>query len=208
MEYKFGFADIEHAKIDEVIAMLDEYKIEKYIVAMETVTSDSHVATNGEHMHFVLHVEPKVFKNWYYTLKNRYNLAGKNGKTGRYIGFLCSKKVKDPERLMAYTTKDNSLIWKGFHEDEIKQLFEQSFQKDETVFQAVMKHLLANRFEYIDGHDIDVTRIEVEILRYHMQLGVKLCKSKLKNYALAYMQLHMDNRYDYLDHIYHYTMNH
>lgn len=206
MEYKFGYADIEHEKIDEVIAMLAEYKIDKYIVGLEQVDNGTHVATNGQHMHFVLHVEPKIYKNWYYTLKNRYNLSGKNGKTGRYIGFMNNKKVRDQERLMAYSCKDDNVRWKGFEDDEIKKLFEQSFQKEETVFQALMKHLETQRYEYIDGHAIDITKIELEILTYHMESGIKICKSKLRNYALSYMQLYMPDRFKHRDQILYYML--
>ena len=108
---------------------------------------------------------------------------------------------------MAHSCKDDNVRWKGFEDDEIKKLFEQSFQKEETVFQALMKHLVTQRYEFIDSHTLDLTKIELEVLRYHMDLGIKICKSKLKNYVLSYMQLYMPDRYKFIDYIYHYTMN-
>lgn len=206
MEYKFGFADIEHEKIDEVISMLSEYKIDKYIVGLEKVQGETHIATNGEHMHFVLHVDPKIFKNFRETLINRYNLCGKNGSTGRFFGF--SKVIRDAERFKAYTCKDENLTWAGFEEQEIKTYIANSFKKKESVFDILMDHLMQQRVELVPQQThIDVTKIEVEILRYHMQLGERICKSKLKNYTLAYMQLYMKDRFNYLEQIYYYTIH-
>lgn len=206
MEFKFGFADIEHEKLPEILEMMQTYKISKYIIARETIKGKTHVATNGEHMHFVLHVEPKVFKNWLETLKNRYNLTGKNGNTGRYCGFV--KNVKDSDKLMAYTCKDENLSWSGFEDDEIKNFIEKSYKKKQSTFDKLMEHLVQQRVEFIPTEQhIDITKIEVEILRYHMELEERICKSKLKNYTLAYMQLYMKDRFKYIEQIYYYTIH-
>lgn len=206
-EYEFGFAAIEHEKIDDVLAMLEKYKINKYIVALEKVSNGSHATTNGEHLHFVLQVEPKQFKNFRETLKNTYQLTGKNGKTGRYCGWV--KKPRDPERFIAYSVKDKNIRSKGFEEGELKKYFEASFTKKETDIDILMDQLVKKRVENINiDHQCDTTRIEVYILSYHMDLGKRICKSQIKNLTLTYLQLYMPNRNDYKDLIYHYTMNH
>lgn len=206
-EYEFGFAAIEHEKIDDVLAMLEKYKINKYIVALEKVNNGSHAATNGEHLHFVLQVEPKQFKNFRETFKNTYQLTGKNGKTGRYGGWV--KKPRDPERFIAYSVKDKNIRSKGFQEGELKKYLEASFTKKETDTDILMNYLVKRRIENVNiGNPLDTTMIEVEILKYYMDLGKRICKSQIKNLTLTYLQLYMPNRYEHLDLIYHYTMNH
>ena len=205
-EYRFGFADIEHSKLDEIVVMMGTYKIEKYIIALEKVTGSTHEATNGEHMHFVLYVEPKQFKNFLETLKNRYNLSGKNGKTGCYCGFV--KKVKDANRLMAYTVKDQNIVWCGFKDDEIQRLVDESFPKEQSLYDQLMKHLVDNQYETLTSDKyIEPLKVELEILRYYMNKGEKICKSKLKNYTLSYLQLYAPCRFQFIDQIHFYTRN-
>jgi len=209
MEYRFGFADIEHTNIEDIEKMLELYGIEKYIVAMEKVNNKTHIATNGEHIHFVLHVEKKIFKNFNETLKNRYTLSGKNGKTGRYCGWIDPKKVKDKEKFMSYSVKDNNIRWKGFTDDEIKNLLDESFQKQETIIDELIKKIQMNRPEIRVGtvKEIDMTALELFIIKFHMEKEKRICRSQVKNLCLMYLQLHMIDRYDHMATIYHYTMN-
>ena len=208
IEYRFGFADIEHKNIDDIEKMLAEYGIEKYIVAMEKVNNKTHVATNGEHIHFVLHIDKKTFKNFNETLKNRYTLSGKNGKTGRYCGWIDPKKVKDQQKFMAYSVKDDKVRWKGFSDDEIKNLLDESFQKQDTLIDELIKKIKMYRPEIRVGtmKEIDMTALELFIIKFHMEHDKRICRSQVKNLCLMYLQLHMIDRYDHLDVIYHYTM--
>jgi len=223
-EYHFGFADIEHEKINELIEMMNDYNICKYIIAKEKVEGKkTHVATNGEHIHFVIYVDLKTFKNFKETLKNKYKLSGKNGKTGRYAGWIEPKKVKSEHKFMSYTVKDNNIIWKGFEEEEIKELLDESFQKQDTLVDELMKKLKKHRPELRTSQDIgtmlnkhqqpvycskyDITNLEVEILKFHMEKEKRICKSQIKNLTLTYLQLYMEDRFNAVDTIYHYTMN-
>ena len=184
-EYHFGFADIEHSKLNELIEMMNDYGIIKYIIAREKVEGKkTHIATNGEHYHFVIYTDLKTFKNFKETLKNKYNLSGKNGKTGRFAGWIEPKKVKNEHKFMSYTVKDNNVIWKGFEPEEIKQLLDESFQKQDTLIDELMKKLKQERPElrgdaesvYYKGHAIptyniskyDITKLEVYILKFHI----------------------------------------
>lgn len=223
-EYHFGFADIEHSKLNELIEMMNDYNILKYIIAREKVEGKkTHIETNGEHYHFVIYTDNKTFKNFKETLKNKYKLSGKNGKTGRYAGWIEPKKVKDEHKFMSYTVKDNNITWKGFEEDEIKILLDESYQKQDSLIEELMKKLQQNRPEvrkapptnYINKwqHEphyqskFDLTNLEVEILKFHMEKEKRICKSQVKNLALTYLQLYMVDRFQELDTIYHYTMN-
>jgi len=223
MEYHFGFADIEHNKINELIEMMSDYNIVKYIIAREKVEGKkTHIATNGEHYHFVIYTDLKTYKNFKETLKNKYNLSGKNGKTGRFAGWIEPKKVKSEHKFMSYTVKDNNITWKGFEPDEIKQLLDESFQKQDSLIDELMKMLQTQRPElrtqpeekFNNSHQVpiwnnkyDITNLEVAILKFHMDKNKRICKSQIKNLTLTYLQLYMIERYQILDTIYHYTMN-
>ena len=223
MDYSFGFADINHKFKDDLILMMTEYGIEKYIIALEKVEGKkTHIATQGEHIHFVIYTEPKIFKRFKETLKNKYLLSGKNGKTGRFAGWINKDKVKDEHKFMSYTCKDGNVVWKGFTEDEIKKLKEDSFQKNDTLIDELMKHLLEHRFEirkgiepiYVNHMNVPVHQskfnlqaVEMEIMRFHMLKEKRICKSQVKNLTLTYLQLHMIDRINEVDTIYFYMMN-
>ena len=219
MDYHFGFADINHKFKEDLIEMMTEYGIEKYIIALEKVEGKkTHIATQGEHIHFVIYTDPKIFKRFKETLKNKYLLSGKNGKTGRYAGWIETKKVKDEHKFMSYSVKDNNITWKGFTDDEIKNLKDESYQKTDTLIDDLMKRLLQYRPELrktpehilnnINIGKFDLVLLEVEILKFHMEKEKRICKSQIKNLALTYLQLYMVDRFDHLDTIYHYIMNH
>ena len=87
---------------------------------------------------------------------------------------------------MSYTVKDNNIVWKGFEEDEIKELLDESFQKQDTLLDELMKKLKLHRPElrtpqqdtgqYLNKHcapvyqsKYDITNLEVEILKFHME---------------------------------------
>lgn len=222
MDYHFGFADINHKFREDIINMLAEYGILKYIVALEKVEGKkTHIETQGEHMHFVIYTDPKIFKRFKETLKNKYLLSGKNGKTGRYAGWINKEKVKSEHKFMSYTVKDKNITWLGFTEDEIKTLLDSSFQKQDTLIDELMKWLVENKPEvrktpeaqynnmnspqYQQKYDIGM--IEIEILKFHMKKEKRICKSQLKNLTLTYLQLYWDDRFNEVSTIYLYMMN-
>jgi len=223
MEFHFGFADINHKFKDDLVLMMTEYEIEKYIIALEKVDGKkTHIETQGEHIHFVIYTDPKNFKRFKETLKNKYMLSGKNGKTKRYAGWMNKEKVRDKDKFMSYTMKDGNVIWKGFTEEEIKQLKEDSFQKTDTLIEELMKHLLANRFELrkmpkeqtLTSHNdprfqgkFDIQALEIEIMKFHMMKEKRICKSQVKNLTLTYLQLHMIDRLNEIETIYFYMVN-
>lgn len=217
LENRFGFADIEHKHIDELLNMMEHYKIEKYIIALETVSNGTHKETNGEHIHFVINTNKRVFNSFKETLKNTYKLSGKNGKTGRYTGWINSGKVKDEDKFISYTVKDKNVKWKGYKSDEIQKALDKSFQKKETMIDELMKYLAQykceeskTRYDQRDtGDKYDTLNLQMEIIKFHMDRKVRICKSQVKNLALTYLQLHFVDRFtkEGLDLIYMFTLN-
>jgi len=214
---RFGFAAIEHKHIEDLVTMMTEYEIEKYIMALEKVSNGTHKETKGEHIHFVLFVNLKVFNTFKETLKKKYNLSGKNGTTGRYAGWMNINKVRDSDKFIAYTVKDNNLKWKGFEPDEIKKALTASHKKKETIQEELIAHLLVQKSElnkerYEKGNsgcNYDLENLEREIMAFHMNKKVKIGKSQVKNLALTYLQLHMETRFtkEGMDRIYNYMMH-
>jgi len=218
MDYHFGFADINHKFKDDLIEMMKEYEILKYIIALEKVDGKkTHIATQGEHIHFCIYTDPKIFKRFKETLKNKYLLSGKNGKTGRYAGWINKEKVKSEHKFMAYTVKDNNIVWKGFTDDEIKDLLESSFQKQDTLQDELMKYLVAHKCEEDQsrrdsrwtGSKYDTLNLQMEIIKFHMERNRRVCKSQVKNLALTYLQLYFVDRFtkEGMDLVYFFTLN-
>lgn len=109
---------------------------------------------------------------------------------------------------MAYSVKDDNVRWKGFSDDEIKNLLDESFQKQDTLIDELIKKIQMYRPEIRVGtmKEIDMTALELFIIKFHMEHEKRICRSQVKNLCLMYLQLHMKDRYEHMDVIYHYTM--
>lgn len=213
MEVQWGYCDIYHSRIDEVIAMLEKHNTEKYLVGMEICTGGQHDQTNGEHMHFILHINPVDFKNLKEKMRRTFNLAGKNNKQGKaYYGWM-KKDIRDIDKLRAYTVKDQKIRSKGYTDKELEELIESSFPKEQeerNVYKECMKAIDESKPHMVVhpgmGLQLDMIKLEVFILKFHMNNGLKVGKHKIKNYALSYLQLEFQERYEHLEEIYYYTM--
>lgn len=217
MEVQWGYCDIYHSRIDEVIAMLEKHNAEKYLVGMEICTGGQHQQTKGEHMHFILHINPQDFKNLREKMRRTFNLGGKNNKQNKpYYGWM-QKDIRDIDKLRAYTVKDKNIRSKGYTDEELEQLIESSFPKnpERNIFKDCIEALKTYEewidFDYDENHifhgkTLDFQKLEIFILKFHMEQGVKVCKSKIKNIAHTYLQLEYGTRYEDLKDIYYYIM--
>lgn len=208
---EFGYCDIYHNQIDAVLKMLEEHNAVKYLIGLEVC--DTHERTNGEHMHFILHIDPKDYKNLKEKMRRTFNLAGKNNKQNKpYYGWM-KKDIKDIEKLKSYTLKDKNIRFKGYTQEEIDKIIELSFEKTNeiNIYKECIKSINQQRPFISNRKDesslyLDTTALEVFILKFHMERGVKVCKSKIKNISLSYLQLEYEDRYKHLEEIYYYTM--
>jgi hypothetical protein len=208
---KFGYCDIFHNQIDAVIKMLEEHNTVKYLVGMETC--DKHDRTNGEHMHFILHINPTDFKNLREKMRRTFNLGSKNNKNNKpYYGWML-QDIKNLERLKSYTLKDNNIRSKGYSAEELEEIIANSFEKkDERNLYKECIEAIHQQKPFINVRNdasslyLDTTALEVFILKWHMEQGVKVCKSKIKNISISYLQLEYDKRYENLEEIYYYIM--
>ncbi len=217
MESQYGFCGILHTKIDQVEKALANYNITKYILGMETC-ENAHENSNGEHIHFLMYIDPSftVFKNFKEHMRTTFNLGGKTNKKGKpYFGW-GNKEIKDHDKLSSYTVKDKNIRSKGFTQEELDEFIKNSFPKSEernlykeciAAIERDRPHMSAYRACHETSLTLDYISLEIYILKFHMENDTKICKSKMKNIAMAYLQLHYKDRYKHLEEIYHYIRN-
>lgn len=206
--YHFLYAAIPHDVSGQLIEYLEEYITEgsSYIVALEKC--QTHKQTNGEHYHFALEIEEKKLQAFIKkVIKGIYKCTGKNGK-GPFYGVQDIKKIRDTTKFLAYTCKDQNLIYKNIKPETIADYISQSFKKKEDIIEELMTYLSSQKVEYVGTKDqITISNIELEVLKFHMLKGKRICKSQIKNLVLTYLQLNMEDRWKHLETIYFYTIN-
>ena len=198
MEAQYGFCGILHTKIDQVEKALHDYHITKYLLGMETC-ENTHENSNGEHIHFLMYIDPSftIMKNFKEHMRNTFGLGGKANKKGKpYYGW-GNKEIKDHDKLSSYTVKDKNIRSKGFTQEELDEFIKNSFPKSEerNLYKECIKAIETNK-PHISNRTsessliIDYVSLEIYILKFHMENDSKICKSKMKNIASAYLQLH------------------
>ena len=215
MESHYGYCGILHTKIDQVEKVLAKHHINKYLLGLEKC-ENTHVNSNGEHIHFLLYIDPSFsnIKNFKENMRVTFGLGGKTNKKGKpYYGW-GEKEIKNHEKLASYTVKDNNIRSMGFTQEELDEFIKNSFPKNEerNLFKECINaidrdrpHLSCNKSP--ESLTLDYISLEIYILKFHMENDVKICKSKIKNIALAYLQLHYNDRYKHLEEIYYYIRN-
>jgi hypothetical protein len=131
LTYKAFMAAIEHKHLEEVKDILFQYDIGKYIIAKE-ITKTAHSETNGEHFHFIVEMTDKDYHRFSKRLFiDRFNLRGRASK-GKPRQYGKVKQIENIEKMKAYTLKENQYE-SNLSEEELKLLFEQSYQKKEEI---------------------------------------------------------------------------
>lgn len=200
-----------------------------YIVAKETV-KDKHQETNGEHFHVAAEMSDKQYDSYRNTiLKKKYQLRGKacNGLPRQY-GVV--KNVRDETKFLGYTVKHKNIEYRNISLDEIKQHISNSYVKEEkrTYQEDLMAYLVQNvnqtlylgirrppthdyfipqstdeeEEEEEEQYTINVSKIQLDILTYHMEHAVKaLSRSQIVYYTNLFLQFHFPPRQEFMDQI-------
>jgi hypothetical protein len=207
-EVKFGYCDIRHEYIDEVEEYLKKLEISKFIIACEKVTNGTHKATEGEHMHFLLHISTTKMNTLRTHLKTKYNLGSKN--SGKPFYGFSKQEIRSLERIGAYTVKDKNIRFQNYTDDEISKLIDVSFPKSETLFNQVIEHLSTTGTPFMTCGFIDFQAIEKSVLKFYMEHPSQqtITKSQIKSITRCYAQQHMPNRFsdNNFNQIYNYTI--
>lgn len=209
MDFKFFMCAIPHSQLETLEKMLTKYidVSASYIIAMETA-KDSHSETQGEHFHFAVQMDDKQYERFRHTVfTNHYKLRGRatDGKPRQYGKV---KEVRDQTKFLAYTVKDQNIVYRNIDLEAIQAYIEASYpRRDVYNFQHnLMKYLMNMSFEPLAGlsEHLAIDKIEIEILKYCMDNDKLVSRSFLKQMTSSYLQLHMKNRYKYVQEIYFY----
>lgn len=203
-------AAIPHDQIDYVHDTLLEYtSVTQYLIACET-TLESHIETNGEHMHFLVRMSNQHYKNFAdRVFKKKYALRGRAAPNKpRQYGKL--KEIIDLERMGTYTCKENNLRT-NLDDKTLKRWIEGSFKQKESdtwrekVFEALDEYSKNEIYDSIDTvlhpYKPCVNILKIQILQFykdneaykinrntitHLALGYCMSRNYPNNYILDY----------------------
>lgn len=128
-KYLAFFSAIKHEHFSYLENTIKEYDIGGYIIAAET-TKDTHKESDGEHFHFLVEMSDTDYHKFSKRVfKDKFNLAGRamNGHPRQYGKV---SKIEKLDRMKSYTVKDGNFRT-NLKEDEVKEITENSFKKEE-----------------------------------------------------------------------------
>lgn len=180
--YTFWFACVRHDTVPAYLKKLEQYidASASYVCGMETAKGVHH-ATNGEHIHMAAQIDAPTFKRFhlnYHVGQLKLKLKAADGIAKQY-GEIKKEKIRDQLKFLAYTVKDNNIIYKNIDLKTIQTYIDVSFPKTETwendiiewlkvtydphaLFTPVLKH--TNGVEYWN----ETTKIEHLIIQYYI----------------------------------------
>lgn len=200
------FLAIGHIEVDTLWTYLCNYTPDpKLLILAAEISHVSHADTSGQHFHVVADWEDKTWETFKKTiLIKKYNLRGQ-AKDGLPRQYGRVTKIKDKDKMIAYTIKGGQFRYKNVDDKYIEQCLEMSFEKEEDKKEAyqetLMVHLLAvretfmnlnndpNRYDSLCDNPINVYYLAEEILMHHMENKDKpICRTKLEYYIEYYLQ--------------------
>lgn len=132
------FFSIDHDQFDIIEKIFHEYDHGLYIIAAESTEKEK------EHFHFLFEGTEQIYTNFSKRLIEKYKLRRKG--RGGLIKYGKVKHIRNLERMLTYTLKDNSFR-SNMDPASIQVYFEKSFKKE------IKKELLDNIVEYIDAQE-------------------------------------------------------
>lgn len=158
------FIAYPHSEVDNVIKDIESY-IEtpyKYIVALET-SKTSHKSTNGEHYHVLAEMTEQRYEAYRKNIiTKKYNLSGQaKSDKGRQYGKI--KQIRNLKLLEYYLAKDGNLYYKGYTDEEIKEMMDNSYKKEDNK----QLNIIDKCIEHLEFNQIVKQEIEYESPSYH-----------------------------------------
>lgn len=131
--FLFWFAAVKHSTVPEYKKKLEQYLdiSAAYIIGLETAKGVHHT-TNGEHIHVAAQIDKDTYKKFHLNyhvgqlkliMKTKDGIAKQNG---------LIKTVRNETRFLAYTCKDNNIIYRNIDLKTLQEYIEESFPKVET----------------------------------------------------------------------------
>lgn len=149
MNYQIGFyAAIHKQYLDEVELYIQKYTAQ-YIITCEC-SEDSHIATEGWHMHFLVTLTDQVYRNLIHILKTKFALQGKTVKNAAHGYGRVRGELRDISRYITYMFKDQTdwnhklVRFKDYDLNYLQQQAAASFPKIEKI------NLIAEVMQYLE----------------------------------------------------------
>lgn len=191
------FVDIELSEFDNLIKILDAYKISKYLIAHETHNKKGQ---KKPHYHILGFMSPTTYKNLISKLIRDYKLKGEGRGGKRFYGKI-TKPIRDLQKMASYSLKDGNFRYKGYTEEEIKQYFAQSYKAETKISQIHKMYIeLDKKFEYKQKIHIEIGKgykcetpelmneVMREIIHYKIDHEQPFTANQLKNQTYKYFQ--------------------
>lgn len=123
-------------KFDDLEDTLLLYDIGKYLMGYEITPNNE----KKEHFHLLFESTEQIYNNFSKAIVERYGLRSK-GKGNKKYGKV--KNIRDIEKMCSYTIKGGNFRTNGFPEDEIKDWYDKSFQKQSgrDISKDIFAHL-------------------------------------------------------------------
>ena len=188
-EYLFWFVAIKHTEVEEYIKHLDKYldPSASLIVAKEVATK-VHKDTNGEHIHVAAQMDVKTYNKFHNNIHTEQmklrKKAIKDG-GGKQVGRV--KDVRNDMRMLAYTVKDENIIYRNIDIKTIQEYIEVSFPKKEDWDNDLIQYIIMNQV-----NDLNQQELENHIIDFYIKSKTKpnLTRPKLKQTMLRYYMYH------------------
>lgn len=183
--------DISNQLINDIETYLDPSA--SLLVGLETANG-VHKQTNGEHYHVVTEMTDKQYDTFRKTiLVNKMKLSGQatNGNSRQY-GKL--KNIRDQTKILQYTCKDKHIYYRNIDLQTIQDAINNSYKKEDRkdFIQQIMDYLGEKDYTNSGIEDLDITKIEINIIKYYIETKQQkpISKSTLRSLTTRYLMYH------------------
>lgn len=190
MDYTACFFDLEESCFDEIEQYLKTREVLEYVISYERDPKS--------HFHLLFTGPTNLYTNLSKHLCDKYDLRRK-GKGG-VIKYGKVKKIKDLEKMLAYTVKDGDFR-SNMDAERIKEAVENSFKKEHKftdIKDDIVKYLDSHPYPWVilstdEGDDVYDWKFKEnrfqEIIKYHLENELILKSvSAVKSYYIYYLQ--------------------
>ena len=192
--FLFWFVALEHDKVSEYIKHLKKYidPSGAYIIAKETAKGVHH-ETKGQHIHIACELDVDTYNKFHKNIHVEQMKLRRKAcpvKGGKQVGRV--HKVRDETKMLAYTVKNENIIYKNIDLKTIQLYIENSFPKkddwDNDLIDYIILHTNENR-----GINANLEILEDHIIDFYIKNSKKkatLTRAKVKQITLRYLMYH------------------
>lgn len=173
-QYLFWFVAIQHTAVEQYIIDLEKYidPSGAYLISKETAKG-VHKETGGQHIHVAAEMDITTYNKFHDNIhKKKLKLLckAKDG-IGKQVGR--TKDVRDQTKFLAYTCKDQNIIYKNIDLKTIQLYISESYPKTETWEEQIINYFKLHYVEP-DGWDFmaqgfDIEQLETLVIKFYIE---------------------------------------